>query len=149
MGNYVAGGRNISIILNGMHNMNVIGMYIDNFPALPARLLGDTVIENDIWIGDDTMILGGSTIANGTVLGARSLVLLETKLEPYGIYAGNPAKLIRFRFDLKIIELLLEIKWWDRPLPWIHEHAPYFQFDLTQDLGKSIEMLTELKCLAS
>jgi len=148
LGNFVAGGRNLSLILNGMHNINYMGMYIDNFPALPAPHLGDMVIENDVWIGDETMILGGSTISNGTILGARSLVLPQTKLEPFGIYAGNPAKLIRFRFDPKVIALLLDIKWWDRPLPWIHGHARFFQFDLTADLGKSLEMLTELKQLA-
>jgi len=120
-------------------------MYVDNFPAMPHESPDDTIVGNDVWIGESAMILGGTHLADGTVIQARSLITAKSKLEPYGIYAGSPAKLTGFRFDQAIIDLLMDIQWWHQSKQWIHEHSRFFQFDLTLDTGKSVEMLTELK----
>ena len=64
-------------------------------------------IENDVWIGEGVFV----TIGNGAVVGARSVVTKD--VPPYAIVAGNPAKILRYRFDEKTIAELLEIKWWD------------------------------------
>ncbi|MBQ7199266.1 MAG: antibiotic acetyltransferase, partial [Selenomonadaceae bacterium] len=45
---------------------------------------------------------------------------------PYAIVGGNPAKFIKYRFDEKIIEALLRIKWWDWDIDKIHDNFKYF-----------------------
>jgi acetyltransferase-like isoleucine patch superfamily enzyme len=72
-----------------------------NFDALdrPIRMQGSTAtgisIGNDVWIGANCVILDGTKIADGCVIAAGSVVRGET--QPYGIYAGVPARLKKFR----------------------------------------------------
>ncbi len=82
------------------------------------------VIGNDVWIGQGVRILEGVTIGDGAVVGAGALVAGD--LEPYGIYAGVPARKIRDRFDGAVIKELLEYKWWERDEAWIKAHAKDF-----------------------
>lgn len=70
-----------------------------------------TTIGNDVWIGSRAIILGGINIADGAVIGSGSVVTKD--IGPYEIWAGNPAKFIRKRFDDETIEKLLKSKWWD------------------------------------
>lgn len=72
---------------------------------------GDVIIGNDVWIGTDAIILSGVVIGDGAVVGARSVV--TKNIEPYTIYAGNPARKIGRRFEDRIIQELLDLKWWD------------------------------------
>jgi acetyltransferase-like isoleucine patch superfamily enzyme len=71
----------------------------------------NTVIEHDVWIGEKSMIKQGIKIGIGAVIGMGSIVTKD--VEPYSIVAGNPARLIRKRFDDETINLLLESKWWN------------------------------------
>lgn len=70
-----------------------------------------TFIGNDVWIGIRTVVLGGVTISDGAVIGAGSIVTKD--VGPYEIWAGNPARFIRKRFDDDTIEKLLQSKWWN------------------------------------
>ena len=79
---------------------------------LPIK--GDTVIQNDVWIGYNSLIMPGIKIGNGSIIASNSVVVKD--VEPYSIVGGNPAKLIRKRFDNEIIDLLESIKWWDWPI---------------------------------
>lgn len=72
---------------------------------------GDIVIGNDVWIGYEAVILSGVTIGDGAIIGTRAVVTKD--VPPYTIVGGIPAKPIRKRFDEKVIEELLKIKWWD------------------------------------
>lgn len=74
---------------------------------------GDTVIGNDVWIGSEAIIMPGVRVGDGAVIGTRALVTRD--VEPYAIVGGNPAKVIRKRFDDRLITLLLEMKWWEWP----------------------------------
>ncbi|MFT4090645.1 MAG: type B chloramphenicol O-acetyltransferase [Asticcacaulis sp.] len=74
---------------------------------LPA---GDTVIGNDVWIGSEAIIMPGVTIGDGAIIGTRALVTKD--VAPYTITGGNPATVIRPRFDNQQIDLLLEMQWW-------------------------------------
>lgn len=76
---------------------------------------GDTVIGNDVWFGHQSIVMPGVTIGDGSIIGTRAVVTKDVL--PYSIVAGNPAKLIRRRFDDKTIEMLLKIQWWN----WEHE----------------------------
>ncbi len=74
---------------------------------------GDTVIGNDVWIGSEAIIMPGVTIGDGAVIGTRALVTRD--VPPYAIVGGNPARVIRKRFEEPHIDLLLEMRWWDWP----------------------------------
>ena len=73
---------------------------------------GDIIIGNDVWIGYEAVILSGITIGDGAMIGTRAVVTKD--VPPYAIVAGNPAKIIKYRFDDKRIKELLEEKWWDK-----------------------------------
>jgi len=72
---------------------------------------GYTEIGNDVLIGANAIILAGVKIGDGAVVGAGSVVTKD--VPPYAIVAGNPAKVIKYRFSQELIEELLKIKWWD------------------------------------
>ena len=91
-------------------------------------------IGNDVWIGDSVTVFGGVTIPDGCVIGAKSLVTKDCV--PYGIYVGTPAKLVRLRFPEKVIEQLLELKWWDWSVDKIRANLAFFETDLTSFDGQ-------------
>lgn len=70
-----------------------------------------TTIGNDVWIGERVTILSGLTIGDGAVIGGGSVV--TKNVGPYEIWAGNPARFIRKRFDDETIIRLEALKWWD------------------------------------
>ena len=92
---------------------------MDLVMGAPSR--GDTVVGNDVWIGYSAVVMPGVTIGHGAVVAAASVV--TTDVPPYGIVGGNPARLIRMRFDDDDVELLLRAAWWDWPLAAVTEHA--------------------------
>lgn len=72
---------------------------------------GNVIIGNDVWIGANTLIMSGSIIGDGAVVAAGSVV--SGKISPYTVNGGNPVKLIKKRFNKKIIAKLLKSKWWE------------------------------------
>ncbi len=83
---------------------------------------GDTVIGNDVWIGQNAVILPGVHIGDGAIIGANSVV--GSDIEPYTVAVGNPVKAVRKRFDGELIELLERFKWWDKSIEEIKELIP-------------------------
>jgi len=67
-------------------------------------------LENDVWIGANSVIVRGVHIGNGAVVGAGSVVTRD--VPDYAIVAGSPAKIIRYRFSDDVIGRLLSSKWW-------------------------------------
>ncbi|MGY5957186.1 Streptogramin A acetyltransferase [Kosakonia sp. BK9b] len=152
VGRFVSGGLRLRFILNGQHETRAMSTSIISFqhPDLQSPVLpqyGDSVIKNDVWIGDEVMMLGGGTIEDGCIVGARSLLPPNFTSEPYGIYVGSPARLVRFRFSEKVIEALLDLAWWDAPnlVNWLKRVNRYFLVDFTQDEGKTLALLAEVK----
>lgn len=86
---------------------NVLKKHFAEFEYDPFT---ETHIGNDVWIGQNAMIKSGVTIGDGAVIGMGAVVTKD--VGPYEIWAGNPAKLIRKRFDEETINKLLELKWW-------------------------------------
>lgn len=82
-----------------------------NFADAPYKTIKNTIIENDVWIGMNACIMAGVNIGTGAIIGAGAIVTKD--VEPYAIVGGNPAKLIRFRFDESQVQYLLKTKWWD------------------------------------
>lgn len=111
----------------------MVETYINN-SALPSYGLNekislagqewDAVIGNDVWIGARSILLGAITIGDGAIIGAGSVV--TKNVPPYAIVAGNPARIIKYRFSKETIQLLLETKWWNREECWLKEHASLF-----------------------
>lgn len=132
IGKFCSIAPGLKIFLGGEHRTDWITTY--PFPAMEFRSIwpeaqkikgypktkGNVIIGNDVWIGRDVTILSGVTIGDGAVIGANSLVAKD--IEPYSIVGGNPAKLIKKRFDNKTINKLLKISWWDWPIKKIKQN---------------------------
>lgn len=119
----------VQIFLGGNHRIDWVTTYpfnvlwqagqgIEGHPATK----GDVIIGNDVWVGSQALILSGVTIGDGAVVGARAVVTKD--IPPYSIVAGNPARIIRQRFDEKIVEKLLKIQWWNWEDAQIEEFIP-------------------------
>ena len=87
---------------------NVFGKHFNNVEFEPYK---KTLIGNDVWIGQNVLIKSGITIGNGAVIGMGAV--LTKNVGPYEIWAGNPARFIRKRFDEKTIGILEKIQWWN------------------------------------
>ena len=95
----------------------------------------ETIIGNDVWIGNRAIIKSGVTIGDGAIIGMGSII--THNVNPYAIVAGNAGKLIRYRFDEDIIQELLKIKWWElkeKELSEIGDIIPY-----TEDFIKNFK----------
>lgn len=92
---------------------------------------GNISIGNDVWIGANTVVLAPVTIGSGAVVGAGSVVTHD--IEPYSIYAGNPARLIRYRFPEEIREALLKSEWWNRNIDDVKLLASIIDVDLVKN----------------
>ena len=69
------------------------------------------IIGNDVWIGKDVSIVGGVKIGTGSVIGANASIAKD--IPPYSVVVGNPARVVKYRFEPEIIRKLLAIKWWN------------------------------------
>lgn len=72
--------------------------------------MGHVTVGNDVWIGFDCYIRNGTFIGDGAIIAAKSVVTKD--VPPYAIVGGNPAKIIRYRFDQPTIDKLLDLQWW-------------------------------------
>jgi GT2 family glycosyltransferase/acetyltransferase-like isoleucine patch superfamily enzyme/2-polyprenyl-3-methyl-5-hydroxy-6-metoxy-1,4-benzoquinol methylase/Flp pilus assembly protein TadD/glycosyltransferase involved in cell wall biosynthesis len=136
IGRYCSIAANVKIYLGGNHRHKCVTTYPfasppmnkdwpnannRNLPTLPATK-GDVVIGHDVWIGDDAVILSGVTIGHGAVIAARSVITKD--VPPYAIVAGNPYKIVNYRFSQEEIAMLLETKWWDWPQALVNQFVP-------------------------
>lgn len=137
VGKYVSIGKGVRVVTQN-HPIDRLSTHpyfyekalgvIDRDILVPAT----TLIGNDVWIGHNALILPGcNRIGHGAIVGAGSVV---TKPVPdYAIAAGNPAKVIRYRFSPDVIESLLKNPWWDKPLDSIREHPDSMTCTITLD----------------
>ncbi|WP_341357136.1 CatB-related O-acetyltransferase [Rossellomorea sp. y25] len=95
-----------------------------NFSSHEYKTVEETVIGSDVWIGNNCLIKSGVKIENGAVIGMGSV--LTKNVGAYEIWAGNPAKIVRKRFDDDIIEKLLESNWWEWEDNSLTNEAQYF-----------------------
>ncbi|WP_051289260.1 CatB-related O-acetyltransferase [Chryseobacterium daeguense] len=98
--------HNYNMVTTYNINSNIIGEPLENEKISK----GPIIIEDDVWIGSNSVILSGVKIGRGAIIGAGSVITKD--VEAYSIVAGNPAKLLRKRFDQQTIEKLEESKWW-------------------------------------
>lgn len=84
----------------------------------------ETKIGNDVWIGENALIKAGVNIADGAIIGMGSV--LTKDVGAYEIWAGNPAKLIRKRFDDETIAKLQKTNWWNLEKEELQRYAECF-----------------------
>lgn len=148
IGKFCSIAGNVQILLGGEHRKDWVTTYpFSEFLEEAKRIKGhphtkgDVMIKNDVWICQNAIILSGVTIGNGAIIGAGSVVTKD--VPPYGIVAGNPARLVGFRFSEEQISKLEDIAWWDWNIEKIKEQLPsllssdidYFITTNTQKLG--------------
>jgi len=122
----------VEFVMNGAnHQMNAVSTFpfytLEGWDMKPPAasdmpLKGDTIIGNDVWIGQNAVILPGVHIGDGAIIGANSIV--GSDVSPYTIVAGNPATEIRKRFDDELIQLMLDFKWWNKSVEEINQLIP-------------------------
>jgi len=102
---------------------------------------GYTDIGNDVLIGASSIILAGVKIGNGAVVAAGSVV--TKNIPDYAIAGGNPASIIRYRFNDKLINELLNSKWWELDIDLLLKLRPFFNDPI--DFLKQIEKIRDKK----
>lgn len=132
IGKFCMLGKGIEFVMNGAnHQMNASTLYpfyiFDNWDMKAPKeedmpLKGDTVIGNDVYIGQNCTILPGVHIGDGAIIGLNSTVGKD--IPPYAVAVGNPVRIIKKRFDDEMIDLLLKLKWWDKDIDEIKRLIP-------------------------
>lgn len=122
----------VEFVMNGAnHQMSAVSTYpfyimsgweMSPPPLDALPLKGDTVVGNDVWIGQNATILPGVHIGDGAIIGLNSVVASD--IPAYAVAAGNPARVVRMRFDGELIALMQRLRWWDRPIDEIQQLIP-------------------------
>lgn len=150
IGKFCALAAGTSFIMNGAnHRMSgastfpfpIMGgawaAYTDLVTDLPSR--GDTVIGNDVWIGEDATIMPGVHIGHGAIVSTRSVVTAD--VADYTIVGGNPARHIKDRFTQDEVAVLVRLAWWDWPVAVITENVGTISAGLVKDLDQIAQRL--------
>jgi len=126
IGKHCTLGRGTTIMLGGEHRIDWITTHgfqeIESARPQAQPHSGDVAIGNDVWFGEDAIVLSGVSIGDGAVIGARTVVRRD--VPPYSIVAGNPGRVVGFRFEKETIQALLDIAWWNWPYEKIRRALP-------------------------
>lgn len=144
IGAFCSIGPDVTIFLGGEHRSD----WVTTFPFTrfwpaaaqirdPPVPKGDVVIGNDVWIGRSATIMSGVKIGDGAVVGACSLVTKD--VAPYSIVGGNPAGVIKMRFEADTVARLGAIRWWDWEDARIEEYLPLLLNDRVEDFLAAAE----------
>jgi acetyltransferase-like isoleucine patch superfamily enzyme len=113
IGSFCSIGGGVEFLLGGNHAMDGLSTFPSKVKYFgyehEALTKGPIIVGDDVWIGNRATILSGSRIGQGAVIGACSVV--SGHIPPYAVVAGNPAKIMRYRFSPAVIEKLLELNY--------------------------------------
>lgn len=132
----------IYFAIGGNHNYESVSTFPFDVPYVIKRVFKSAaalpynrpnryqiILGHDVWIGREVTIMGGVKIGNGALIGANTVVGKD--IPPYAIAVGNPARVIKYRFDEETIKKLLAVKWWNWDLEKVADNIP-----LMNDVGK-------------
>ncbi len=120
IGRYCAIAQGATFLMNGgghalgglsAYPFRIFGGAWADAPNAPEDNRGDTVVGHDVWIGHGATILPGGRLGSGCVVGAHAVVTRE--VPPYAVVAGNPARVVRMRYDEATVAALLDTAWWE------------------------------------
>ena len=112
IGNYVSIAENVQFLMGGNHQMYTAttfplrATFIKKDTHIDATSKGCIIVEDEVWIGFGVVILSGIRIGKGAIIAAGSIVTKD--IPPYSIAGGNPAKVIKYRFNEQIREALID-----------------------------------------
>ena len=114
---FMMGAANHRINSLSTYPFNVMGglwreQTTPHIAELPQK--GDIVIGNSVWIGREAKILPGVKIGDGAIIGAYAVVAKD--VPAYCVAVGNPAQVVKKRFDNELIALLEKAQWWNWPI---------------------------------
>ncbi|MEU4586979.1 CatB-related O-acetyltransferase [Kitasatospora aureofaciens] len=131
IGRFCAFAQGVRFVMNGAnHRMDgpstfpfpIMGgawaEHFDLLSGLPGR--GDTVVGHDVWLGYRTTVMPGVRIGNGAIVAAGPVVTSD--IPDYAIAGGNPAKVVRMRYEEDEVARLLAVAWWDWPVEHLTRH---------------------------
>src|SRR5258708_15431344 len=122
IGKFCSISENVVIFLDGNHRIDWVTSYPPKgflithgshlqYPGGHPASKGDVIIGNDVWLAYGATILSGVKINDGAVVAAGAVVSKD--VPAYAVVAGNPAKVVKYRFSPETIEKLLKIQWWN------------------------------------
>jgi len=135
IGSYVSIANGVKFILGGNHRMNTFSTF--PFKAkfsgkkVDSLSKGKIAIDDDVWLGLEALVLSGTHIGKGAVIGARTVV--SGQIPSYSIVVGNPGKIIKYRFNRDIIDLLEQINFADLSENFIRDNIDLMYKPLTRD----------------
>lgn len=150
IGKFCSIADNVSIFGGGEHKTDwgttyPFNVFFSDFPDIkehPASK-GKVVIGNDVWLASGCKIMSGVTIGDGAVVAANALVAKD--VPPYAIVGGNPAKIIKYRFEADLIKKFLEMKWWDWEYQDIYHAVPLLQSNCYEELFEYYDRVVRKK----
>ncbi|MBP2032211.1 acetyltransferase-like isoleucine patch superfamily enzyme [Clostridium algifaecis] len=128
IGNFVSIASNVRFILGGNHNYRYFSTYPFKVMALKENTIeayskGKIVVKDDVWIGMNSIILSNVTIGQGAIIGAGSVVTKD--VPPYAIVCGNPAKVVKYRFNKDTIDKMLKLDFSKIDIKFIKNNIDY------------------------
>ena len=132
IGSFCSIANHVSIggAMHPMHFISTSPVFLSHRDSVKAKFSYhdylpqiQTTIASDVWIGEGVFIKAGVTIGTGAVIGMGSV--LTRDVPPYAIFGGNPARLIRYRFDDETIRGLLASQWWEWPDEKLKKYGKY------------------------
>lgn len=144
IGSFVSIAQNVTFMLDVEHFINHLFTYPFKVKMLQkcsseAFSKGDIIVEDDSWIGYGSIIMSGVHIGRGAVIAAGSVV--TKNIPAYAIVGGVPAKVIKYRFDKNVIELLKDIKFSMVNKEFIKQHEA--------DIYKSINCIEDIEWISN
>tara|TARA_B110000902_G_C14154773_1_gene530949 strand:- start:198 stop:629 length:432 start_codon:yes stop_codon:yes gene_type:complete len=116
IGSFTSIASGVQLFLGGNHRIDWVTTFPFNSLWSEAKIItghpktnGNIKIGNDVWLATEAIVMSGVTIGDGAVIGARAVVTKD--IPPYAIAVGNPATIVKNRFDDKTIQSLLDIQW--------------------------------------
>ena len=157
VGNFCSIAPGVRMLIHGEHRTNLATTFPLRTLLYPSMGMKGVVgcsnldafsdpieIGHDVWIGQNALILSGVNIGTGAIVAAGSIV--TKNVLPYAIVAGNPAKLVRFRFSEDTIRKFLNSQWWDLEDDDILKLEPYFYSEDVDKFLMQVESIKKTKC---